>query len=314
MGRGAAGAGGSVDGCGGACWEVDPESVETEERMVFAGEGRGSYQQVSNMQLVGKGNGNYEKEMVEVGKSYRLSMGGMGGLAMIFIVAFFLFLGWATNWIPFDTPFDFGLAALFFFGFVLLVGTLSNWWPHGVGVCGGAFWVFGLCVFITMGNLNNWWQPAGAAPIVIGASPTVAMQGGAATAAHTCGMLTAMATLAQKQLCCSQGYTTFCQSSAPAVQTVHHVHYVHHAVPDVVHSSVPYAPAGGLDHVHWHSGGFHSAIGSTIPSIHTGSWHSMGSTIPSTVHTVHTMSSAPSRDYVIDPGNLEDIPIPQTLH
>ncbi|CAK9099312.1 unnamed protein product [Durusdinium trenchii] len=245
-------------------------------------------------------------------------MGGMGGLAMFFIVAYFGTMGLITHWFKLNAPFVAGVAFLTLFAYLVLVGTLSSWWPTGAGMCGAALWVFCLCVFISMGNMSNWWQEAGAAPILIGAGrmAQVGVRGAApvAAATNTCAMLTNMATLSEKQLCCNQGYTTFCQSSAPAVQTVHHVHYVHHAVPHVVHSSVPYAPAGGIDHVHWHSGGFHSAIGSTIPSIHTGSWHSMGSTIPSTVHTVHTMSSAPSRDYVIDPGNLEDIPIPQTLH
>eukprot|EP00913_Durusdinium_trenchii_P035603 g33317.t2 len=53
-------------GGGGACYEVDPDSVVKEERMVYAGEGRGSYQQVSSMEFAGKGNGNYEKEKVVV--------------------------------------------------------------------------------------------------------------------------------------------------------------------------------------------------------------------------------------------------------
>ncbi|CAK9099314.1 unnamed protein product, partial [Durusdinium trenchii] len=42
-------------GGGGACYEVDPDSVVKEERMVYAGEGRGSYQQVSSMEFAGKG-------------------------------------------------------------------------------------------------------------------------------------------------------------------------------------------------------------------------------------------------------------------
>lgn len=46
--------------CG--CYEVDPERVRTEERMAYVGAGQGSYQQVSKIQMVGAGKGDFEKE------------------------------------------------------------------------------------------------------------------------------------------------------------------------------------------------------------------------------------------------------------
>eukprot|EP00913_Durusdinium_trenchii_P026489 g24855.t1 len=52
----------SMAGCGGVCYEVDPEAVRTEEKLVYAGAGRGSYQQVSSMEMVGAGKGDFEKE------------------------------------------------------------------------------------------------------------------------------------------------------------------------------------------------------------------------------------------------------------
>eukprot|EP00913_Durusdinium_trenchii_P003917 g3626.t1 len=53
---------GGVDGCGGCCFEADPEAVKTEERWVYVGEGAGSYSQVANMEMVGAGRGEFEKE------------------------------------------------------------------------------------------------------------------------------------------------------------------------------------------------------------------------------------------------------------
>eukprot|EP00434_Breviolum_minutum_P040061 symbB.v1.2.035591.t2/scaffold4833.1/size34140/4 len=46
-------------GCGAVCYEADPES-----NLAYVGSGQGSCMQVSNMEMVGKGRGDYEKEKV----------------------------------------------------------------------------------------------------------------------------------------------------------------------------------------------------------------------------------------------------------
>eukprot|EP00913_Durusdinium_trenchii_P001160 g1067.t1 len=80
-------------GCGGVCYEVDPESVRTEEKLVYMGAGMGSYQQVSSMEMVGAGKGDFEKE-----KMRRLSGGAVGGAACIGIAFLFLLIGFLNNW------------------------------------------------------------------------------------------------------------------------------------------------------------------------------------------------------------------------
>eukprot|EP00913_Durusdinium_trenchii_P018825 g17692.t1 len=63
-------------GCGAVCYEVDPESVQTEEKLVYAGAGRGSYQQVSSMEMVGRGRGDFEKEKAAGRSGWRQCMPG----------------------------------------------------------------------------------------------------------------------------------------------------------------------------------------------------------------------------------------------
>eukprot|EP00913_Durusdinium_trenchii_P029569 g27715.t2 len=43
-------------------FEADPDAVKTEERWVYVGQGGGSYSQVSNMEMVGAGRGEFEKQ------------------------------------------------------------------------------------------------------------------------------------------------------------------------------------------------------------------------------------------------------------
>lgn len=124
-----------VGGCAGVCYEVDEEAVKVEERLAFVGAGNGSYQQVSNMEMVGKGRGDFEKEQVVVATGYKLNTAVCGGCAFLFVLGIFLLLG------------------------------------------------FG----------NSWWQPAYDMPV--GMSPMT-----------ECSLLTARATLAEKNLCCDRAH------------------------------------------------------------------------------------------------------------
>eukprot|EP00913_Durusdinium_trenchii_P018826 g17692.t2 len=92
-------------GCGAVCYEVDPESVQTEEKLVYAGAGRGSYQQVSSMEMVGRGRGDFEKEKVVVSSGTPpdaqgglLRAGAVGGSVCLGIVCIFLLIGFLNNW------------------------------------------------------------------------------------------------------------------------------------------------------------------------------------------------------------------------
>jgi len=85
-------------GCGAVCYEADPESTLVEERMAYVGSGQGSYMQVSNMEMVGKGRGDYEKEKVVVSQGYKLSMGVVGGAGCMIFLIIFLIIGFLNNW------------------------------------------------------------------------------------------------------------------------------------------------------------------------------------------------------------------------
>ncbi|CAK9024627.1 unnamed protein product [Durusdinium trenchii] len=105
-------------------------------------------------------------------------------------------------------------------------------------------------------------------------------------------MLNVAKTLAQKQLCCNQGWKNFCQSSpsADTVHTVHTVYHLHHAVPSstVIHSTVHSVPssviasgASDLNSVHWHPDGFHT-VRSSEDVVHGAS--SYGVSHPTATH------------------------------
>eukprot|EP00913_Durusdinium_trenchii_P029567 g27714.t1 len=70
-GGGGGGGAAAVGGCGGCCFEADPESQRTEERWVYKGAGQGSYSQVANMEMVGAGRGEFEKEKSTTVAGYR---------------------------------------------------------------------------------------------------------------------------------------------------------------------------------------------------------------------------------------------------
>ena len=85
-------------GCAGFCYEMDEENAVVEERLSYVGAGNGSYHQVSNMEKVGKGKGDFEKEKVVVSTGYKLNMAVCGGTTLCILVSIFLLLGFANNW------------------------------------------------------------------------------------------------------------------------------------------------------------------------------------------------------------------------
>ncbi|CAL1161428.1 unnamed protein product [Cladocopium goreaui] len=66
-----------------------------------------------------------------------------------------------------------------------------------IAVCGGCAFLVALGIFLLLGFGNSWWQPAYDMPV--GMSPMT-----------ECSLLTARATLAEKNLCCDQGFKEFC--------------------------------------------------------------------------------------------------------
>ena len=63
-GYAAGGAAAGCGGCGAVCFE--PDDIQTKERWVYKGAGQGSYAQVGNMEMVGAGRGDFEKERYAV--------------------------------------------------------------------------------------------------------------------------------------------------------------------------------------------------------------------------------------------------------
>lgn len=96
-GHGGAAAGGG-DGCGACCFEADPEAVRHEERWVYVGEGAGSYSQVANMEMVGAGRGEFEKEKYTTATGWRLRTCCVGITCFLTVLAILLPIAWANDW------------------------------------------------------------------------------------------------------------------------------------------------------------------------------------------------------------------------
>eukprot|EP00435_Cladocopium_sp_Y103_P045533 s1113_g13.t1 len=81
------------DACG---FEADPEAVRHEERWVCdGGEGAGSYSQVANMEMVGAGKGEFEKERYTTVGGSRVRACCVGFLT---VIAILLPIAWVNDW------------------------------------------------------------------------------------------------------------------------------------------------------------------------------------------------------------------------
>eukprot|EP00913_Durusdinium_trenchii_P016107 g15140.t1 len=82
---------GDIEGgsCATMCFEAD--GVHTKEQLIYKGQGMGSYSQVSSMEMVGKGRGDFEKERVQVASGSKLRLPCIG--AAVFAVVLLLAIG-----------------------------------------------------------------------------------------------------------------------------------------------------------------------------------------------------------------------------
>lgn len=106
-GHGGAAAGGG-DACGACCFEADPEAVRHEERWVYVGEGAGSYSQVANMEMVGAGRGEFEKERYTTVTGWRVRACCVGTTCFLTVIAILLPIAWANDWWSSSISWDVG--------------------------------------------------------------------------------------------------------------------------------------------------------------------------------------------------------------
>ena len=93
-------AGPEVDACQSCC--LQPANVKTEERWVYVGDGLGNYSQMTQMEMVGHGRGEYEKEKVATVGAWRLRSCCLVLGCMFLVLGALLALAFLNNWWSFD--------------------------------------------------------------------------------------------------------------------------------------------------------------------------------------------------------------------
>ena len=80
--------------------------MKTEERWVYVGDGAGSYSQVTNMEMVGHGRGECEKEQLTTVGGWRVRACCVVFGCILFLLAVLLPFGFLNNWwsVNFDVP------------------------------------------------------------------------------------------------------------------------------------------------------------------------------------------------------------------